>query len=60
MTNISELVEYVLLPHNHDLTKLQALNTFIDGLEELGIDKRLIKNKKVLSHLLEKEKDYQD
>ena len=49
VTKISELVEYVLLPHNDDITKPRALNTFIDGLEELGIDKRLIKNKKVLS-----------
>ena len=60
VTNISELVEYVLLPHNDDITKPRALNTFIDGLAELGIDKRLIRNKKVLSDLLQKEKDYND
>ena len=43
--NIAELVEYVLLPHNDEVTKPRALNTFLDGLAELGIDKDLIKNK---------------
>ena len=59
VTNIAELVEYVLLPHNDDVTKPRGLNTFLDGLAELGVDKRLIKNKKLLlSDLLEKEKCY--
>ena len=56
MTNISELVEYVLLPHNNEVTKPHALNTFVDGLAELGVDKGLIKNKKVLGDLIENEK----
>ena len=34
VTNISELVEYVLLPHNDDVIKPRALKTFIDGLAE--------------------------
>ena len=55
MTNISELVEYVLLPQNGDVVKPRALKTFIDGLAELGINKRLIKNKRILAELLEKE-----
>ena len=33
---------------------------FLDGLAELGIDKGLIKNKKLLSDLIEKEKGYQN
>ena len=60
VTNISELVEYVLLPHNEDVAKPRALNTFLDGLAELGVNKRLIKNKKLRSDLLEKERGYQD
>ena len=56
-TNIAELLEYVLLPHNDDVTKPRALNTFLDGLAELRIDKGLIKNKKFLSDLKEKEKE---
>ncbi|CAH3030360.1 unnamed protein product, partial [Porites evermanni] len=60
VTNIAELVEYVLLPHNNEVTKPRALNTFLDGLAELGIDKGLIKNKKLLSYLIEKEKGYQN
>ena len=39
LTNIAELVEYVLLPHKSEVTKPCALNTFLDGLAELGIDK---------------------
>ena len=34
VTNISELVEYVLLLHNDDIVKPRALKTFIDGLAE--------------------------
>ena len=52
-TNIAELVEYVLLPHNDDVTKPCALNTFLDGLTELGVDK-------VLSDLIEKENRYRN
>ena len=33
VTNISELVEYVLLPQNDDVVKPRALKTFIDGLQ---------------------------
>ena len=54
MTNIAELVEYVLLPHNDDVTKPRALNTLLDGLAELGVDSGVIKNKKVLNDWIEK------
>ena len=60
VTNISELVEYVLLPDNDDIVKPRALKTFIDGLAELGINKRLIQNKRILAELLEKEQAYRD
>ena len=60
VTNIAELAEYVLLPHNHEVTKPRALNTFLDGLAELRNDKGLIKNKKLLSDLIEKEKGYRN
>ena len=60
VTNISELVEYVLLPHNTDVARPRVLNTFLDGLAQLGVDKRLIKNKKVLSDILQKEQVYRD
>ena len=58
VTNNAELVEYVLLIHNNENTKPHALNTFLDGLAELGIDKGLIKNKALLSVLVEKEQGY--
>ena len=52
VTNIAELLEYVLLPHNDDATKPRALNTLLDGLAELGINKALFKNKKLLIDLI--------
>ena len=60
VTNISELVEYVLLSRNDDVVKPRALKTFIDGLAELGINKHLIKNKKILAELMAKERAYRD
>ena len=57
VTNIAELVEYVLLPHNDDVTKPRALNTLLDGLAELGVDKGVIKNKQVLNDLIENERE---
>ena len=50
----------MLLPHNNEVTKPRTLNTFPDGLAELGIDKGLIMNKKLLSDLTDKEKGYQN
>ena len=50
VTNIAELVEYVSLPHNNEVTKPRALNTFLNGLGELSL----------LSDLIEKEKGYRN
>ena len=50
----------MLLPRNNEITKPRAQNTFLDGLTELGIDKGLIKNKMLLSDLIEKEKGYRN
>ena len=56
----------MLLPNktnNVEVIKPRALNTFLDGLAELGVGKRLIKknnNKKTLSDLLGKEKVYRE
>ena len=50
----------MLLPRNDEVINPRALNTFLDGLTALGVDKRLIKNKKILSDLLEKEKVYRE
>ena len=48
----------MLLPQNvnDDVAKPRALKTFIDGWAELGINKRLIQNKRILAELLEKNK----
>jgi hypothetical protein len=60
VTNITDLLEYVLLTSNPDLLKPRALNSFLKGLAELGINKRWIRNKKALSDLMEKEDEYQN
>jgi len=41
VTNIAELLEYVLLARNDEIIKPRALNTFLDGLAELGVEKYL-------------------
>ena len=56
VTNITDLVEYVLLPHKNGVTKPRGLNTFLGLLAELGILKGLIKNKMLLSDLIERKK----
>ena len=60
VTNIAELVEFVLLPHNDDVTKPSTLNTFLDGLAAFEVDKGLVKNKQLLSDLIKKEKGYRN
>ena len=47
-------------PHNDDIVKPSALKIFIDGLAELGINKRLIRNERILAELSEKEQAYPD
>ena len=50
----------MLLAHNNDVAKPRPLNTFPDELAELGFDKGLIKKKKLLRDLIEKEKGYRN
>ena len=50
----------MLLPHNDDIVKPLALKTFIDGLAEVGINKRLIQNKRILAEVLETEQAHRD
>lgn len=54
-TNMAELVEYVLLPFTNDLPRPNGLNSFIEGLAELGINKSWIGNKQILSEILDEE-----
>ena len=56
-TNIVDLMEYVLFPYNKDISEPSGLKSFVDGLAELGINKRGIKNKHVLNEILQTEKD---
>ena len=60
VTTISELVEFVLVPHNENVGKPRALDTFLDGLAELGVNDNLIKNKKLINDLLKRGHAYND
>ncbi len=51
-TSIADLVEYVLLPHNKDVPEPKALHSFSKGLARLEVDKKLIRNKPVLSEVI--------
>lgn len=57
VTNISELIEYAILPYSLDIKAPRGLNTFIKGLLEVGIDKKLIGNKRVLADLVARQPD---
>ena len=57
VTNIAQLIEYVLLPYSQDVVKPRALNAFLEGLAELKIDKSLIKNKKLVMDIIVREKE---
>ena len=57
VTNIAQLIEYVLLPYSQDVVKPRALNIFLEGLAELKIDKSLIKNKKLVMDIIDREKE---
>ena len=52
----------MLPPHNNDVTKPGALNTFLNGLAELGVEKRFNQEKKVAKrfNIIEKEKGWRN
>ena len=59
VTSMAELCEYILLPYNSEVPKPRALNTFLNGIAEIGINKALVKNKKILAELIVKENEIQ-
>lgn len=52
LTEMVELIDYAMLPYNPDVRNPRGLQTFIKGLLELGINKSLIKNKKMLVEMI--------
>ena len=60
VTSMAQLCEYILLPYNPEVPKPRALNTFLDGIAEIGINKTLVKNKKILAELIVKENEIQN
>ena len=59
-TNIADLIEYVLLPYSKDIPEPRGLKSFVEGLAELGINKKGIKNEKVLNEILRIEKEMEE
>ncbi len=59
-SDVIDLLEYLLLPYNKSFLVPGALTSFLDGLAELKVNKRLIKNKKALSDLIAKENFLKD
>ena len=57
VTSMSDLVEYFLLPYNKDIPRPRALDTFLDGIAVIGINKRLIHNKKLLAEVVQREQE---
>ena len=56
-SQLSHLLEYVLLPEDDDIEQPVGLNAFMKGLAELGIDKALIRNHAVLGKVVALEKE---
>lgn len=52
LTEMTELIDYAMLPYNPDVRNPRGLQTFIKGLLELGINKSLIKNKRMLVEMI--------
>ncbi|KAK3716939.1 hypothetical protein QZH41_004112 [Actinostola sp. cb2023] len=60
LTNIVELIEYAMLPYNLDVRTPRGLKTFTNGLSEVGIDKTLIRNKRLLADLVARQPEEED
>ena len=60
VTSIAELVEYAILPYSLDVKAPRGLNTFTKGLAEIGIDKKLIGNKRLLADLVARQPEEED
>ena len=60
VTSMAGLIEYAMLPYNLDVKTPRGLKTFTEGLSEIGIDKRLIRNKKLLVDLVARQPEEDD
>ncbi|KAK3747953.1 hypothetical protein QZH41_006925 [Actinostola sp. cb2023] len=60
LTNIVELIEYAMLSYNLDVRTPRGLKTFTNGLSEVGIDKTLIRNKRLLADLVARQPEEED
>ena len=60
VTTMAELVEYAMLPYSLDVKAPRGLNTFTKGLAEIGIDKKLIRNRRLLADLVARQPEEED
>ena len=56
-SSLAELLEYVLFPEEEEIDEPVGLHSFLKGLGELKIDKKLIKNHTVLAKIINQEKE---
>ncbi len=59
-TDISALLNYTLLPFNKKIKKPKGIDRFVEALAQLGLDKKLIQNKKVLAEVIVQENESED
>ena len=55
ITNIIDLLDYTLLPHEAQIPEPRRLDLYIKGLVEVGINKTLIENEYLLTKLAKEE-----
>jgi len=60
VTSIVELIDYAMLPYTIDIKAPRGLVTFTKGLAEVGIDKKLIKNKRLLADLVARQPEHEE
>ena len=60
VTSMKELIEYAMLPYNPDIRPPRGLKTFTKGLVELGINKHLIGNQKLIVDLVATQPENED
>ena len=59
-SQLSDLLEYILLPEETDIQPPIGLSTFTKGLAELGVDKSMIKNHTVLGNVIALEHQHKE
>ena len=60
VTSMVDLIDYAMLPYSIDVKAPRGIVTFTKGLSEVGIDKKLIKNKRLLADLVARQPESEE